>query len=101
MSQKKKQIRAFFREAVFVRDNHKCKLCGKPAVDAHHITDRNLLPNGGYVVSNGISVCEKCHELVEEYHVYGEAQPGFTPNELYKLIGSSYDVAYQNSLKLE
>jgi 5-methylcytosine-specific restriction endonuclease McrA len=36
-----------FREGVFERDNHKCVICGKPAVDAHHIMERRLFPDGG------------------------------------------------------
>lgn len=31
-----------FREKVFNRDNHKCVICDKPAVDAHHIIDQSL-----------------------------------------------------------
>lgn len=50
-----------FREGVFARDNHKCVVCGKPAVDAHHIIDRKLFDDGGYYLDNGVSVCEKCH----------------------------------------
>lgn len=53
-----------FREAVFIRDQHKCVLCGKPAVDAHHILERRLFTGsqlGGYFLSNGASVCEQCH----------------------------------------
>jgi len=29
--------RDIFRESVFERDNHKCVVCGEPALDAHHI----------------------------------------------------------------
>ena len=36
----KQAVRLKFRETVFKRDNNKCKCCGEPAVDAHHITDR-------------------------------------------------------------
>lgn len=50
-----------FREGVFARDNHKCVFCGEPAVDAHHILERRLFPDGGYYLNNGASVCEKHH----------------------------------------
>lgn len=30
-----------FREGVFARDNYKCVFCDKPAVDAHHILERD------------------------------------------------------------
>lgn len=48
-----------FREVVFKRDGHKCVFCDKPAVDAHHILERRLWPDGGYYESNGASVCEE------------------------------------------
>ena len=50
-----------FRETVFARDGGYCVFCGKDAVDAHHILDRKLWPDGGYYLDNGASVCEKCH----------------------------------------
>ena len=59
----KKKIREDFRNSVFDRDGHKCKMCGNPKakLDAHHITDRSLMPNGGYVKENGIYLCEDLH----------------------------------------
>ena len=50
-----------FRNDVFARDNHKCVMCGEPAVDAHHIIDRSFFEDGGYYLSNGVSLCEKHH----------------------------------------
>jgi len=37
-----------FREGVFARDRHTCVNCRKPGVDAHHIMERRLFPDGGY-----------------------------------------------------
>lgn len=38
MSNKKKQIRQQFRDAVFKRDGYKCRVCGNSGqLDAHHI----------------------------------------------------------------
>lgn len=76
MSAEKKKIREAFREAVFTRDGHKCRMCGRPdcKLDAHHITDRNELPNGGYVKENGITLCDVeggCHMKAEQYHITG------------------------------
>jgi hypothetical protein len=50
-----------FREGVFERDGHKCVICKAPAVDAHHIMERRLWPDGGYYLDNGASVCAECH----------------------------------------
>jgi hypothetical protein len=54
-----------FREAVFARDGHKCVHCGKPGVDAHHIIERRLFPNGGYYLNNGVTLCADCHLAAE------------------------------------
>lgn len=93
----KKQIRSSFRNSVFQRDKYTCQICGKryteedaeAFLDAHHITNRNLMPNGGYVKENGISLCKNgdpsCHELAEAQLI--------TEDELYKKINSSYEKA--------
>lgn len=54
-----------FREAVFLRDNHTCVICKKPAKDVHHILERRLFLDGGYYLSNGASLCEECHLKAE------------------------------------
>lgn len=54
-----------FREGVFKRDGFKCVFCDNPAVDAHHILERRLWPDGGYYESNGASVCEEHHLACE------------------------------------
>lgn len=104
MSQRKKAVRKAFRDAVFTRDGYKCKICGfaePDALDAHHITDRNEMPNGGYVPENGITLCTiNCHQMAEEFHCTGTASPGFSPEDLYGLIGSSKEEAIRASHKL-
>lgn len=50
-----------FREGVFKRSNHRCVYCSSPAVDAHHIIERRLFPDGGYYLDNGAAVCEEHH----------------------------------------
>ncbi len=106
----KKNIRKTFRRAVFGRDEYRCILCGargydhndsdtKPVelvpLDAHHVTNRNDMPYGGYVVENGISVCQTCHLLVED-----PKELKYGAENLYNLIGSSYELAYAASDKL-
>lgn len=63
--------RTEFKDRVFERDAGKCVFCGEPAVDAHHILDRKLFPDGGYYLSNGASVCNDDHMKCEttEYSV--------------------------------
>ena len=81
VSSNKKLVRQRFRDGVFERDGHKCRACGwslitsETPLDAHHITDRNLMPNGGYTRENGISLCSACHEKAEVFHSTGTALP--------------------------
>jgi len=104
----KKEIRKIFRQEVFSRDKYTCKGCGKKfdesELDAHHITDRNEMPNGGYVKENGITLCkDECHMKAERYHITDgkEFVPGFHPDELYEKIDSSKGKAFYFSQLLE
>lgn len=86
---------------MFERDNHKCKVCGCPdQLDAHHITDRNLMPNGGYILENGISLCPNCHIEAEKFHSGEKVKEGFFPDDLYNLINSSFELAKEQDRKL-
>lgn len=42
--------------------------CGLPAVDAHHIVERRLWPDGGYYLENGAPLCAE-HHLAAEHTV--------------------------------
>ena len=99
----KKEIRKEFRDSVFSRDNYKCIFCLKTdSLDVHHITDRHKMPNGGYVKENGITVCEKHHLECEQYHITNGVSwiEGKHPDDLYKIIDSSKEIAIQKSNEL-
>lgn len=106
MSNEKKLIRKHFRDAVFARDKYRCRMCGfdskkdESLIDAHHITDRNELPNGGYVKENGITLCHPCHMKAEEFHQTGIAVVGYSVDDLYLKIGSNLELAKRKSEKL-
>src|SRR5271157_3529096 len=108
MSNEKKQIRSLFRDACYKRDGFRCAVCGMKSskdkaqeeLDAHHITDRTQMPNGGYVKENGISLCPGCHEKAEVFHSTGSSIDGYSPEDLYKKINSSYEKAVEASNKL-
>lgn len=104
MSEKKKQVRENFRNEVFSRDENKCRKCDKKEceLDAHHITNRYEMPNGGYVKENGISLCNECHEKAEVWHISGnfEFEKGFHPRDFYMLINSNYGLALYKSKQL-
>lgn len=58
-----------FRSKVFERDENLCVFCKEPAVDAHHIMERRLFPDGGYYIDNGASVCEYHHIECERTNI--------------------------------
>jgi len=103
MSSEKKLIRQRFRNEVFERDGNVCRVCGAGSyvLDAHHVTDRNLMPNGGYVKENGISLCPGCHEKAEVFHNTGTPVKGFSTDDLYELICSSHELAVRASERLK
>lgn len=106
----KKEIRATFRKICLKRDKLSCVMCGRKAksfeeaeelFDVHHINDRSLMPNGGYVLENGITLCEEDHKKAEEFHSTGIAHPGYAPDDLYKRINSNLEKAITASEKLK
>lgn len=99
----KKEIRQNFKLVCLKRDKNACVMCGHKSktleealeiFDIHHITDRSLMPNGGYVLENGITLCkDNCHLKAEQFHATGQALPGWSPEDLYEKISSSYQKA--------
>lgn len=84
MSKAKKQVRAKFRTDCLTRDKDHCRLCTVHTtpvdeLEIHHITNRNDMPEGGYIKSNGITLCP-------EYHLEAEKDL-WTRQELYSIIG--------------
>jgi len=105
MSAKKKQIRQKFNDDCLKRDGYRCRICtclSTRDLEVHHITDRSKMPNGGYVKENGITLCPMHHLIAERYHVTGGKHYAekMHPNDLYALIGSSYEKAVAASEKL-
>ncbi len=105
---KKKEIRRRFRDACFERDKYCCAKCGfksskdraEQELDAHHITPRTQIPNGGYVKENGISLCSQCHVYAEEFYSIGIAHKGYAVDDLYLIINSNLEEAIKSSNKL-
>ena len=104
MPTNKQKIREQFRQQVFKRDGNKCSFCDKTTkLDAHHITDRSLMPNGGYVKENGITLCPEHHYDAEMFNISaGDTWIiGMHPNDLYNRINSSIDLAIDKSERLK
>lgn len=59
-----------WRNDVYQKDNFKCVNCGsKDKINAHHIKSWKNYPELRYEVSNGITLCEKCH--IDYHKQYG------------------------------
>ncbi len=108
MSKSKKDFRKLINEKVLIRDGYACKVCGdkNSPLNCHHITDSFEMPHKGYVMENLITLCDKhngCHWKAEKFHISGNKQAieGYHPDELYKLIGSSYELAFEKSEQLK
>ena len=58
-----------WREAVFARDNFTCQFCGIRGcyLEPHHIRGFAEYPELRFVVENGITLCENCHKLTDNY----------------------------------
>lgn len=54
-----------WRRAVYKRDNHTCKICGKDhcMIHAHHIIPKRINQDLILDINNGITMCKTCHEL--------------------------------------
>lgn len=58
-----------WRKKVYERDNYTCQECGATGVylNAHHIKPFILFPEYRFDLSNGITLCLKCHAKTETY----------------------------------
>jgi len=59
-----------WREKVFKRDDYTCQACKNKSrgdINAHHIKSFADFPKLRYRVNNGITLCEKCHKLTDNY----------------------------------
>lgn len=61
-----------WRKAVFERDNYTCQSCGTEQsgiFQAHHIKSWAKYPKLRFEVSNGQTLCKKCHEKTDTFGV--------------------------------
>ena len=99
--QQHKILRQKFNETCLKRDKNKCVICGEQLdLEVHHITNRHIMPNGGYTMYNGITLCPKHHWDAKAVLNGSLFDPTFNPDNLYELINSSYQKALIESEKL-
>lgn len=59
-----------WRQSVFERDSYTCKMCGDDKggnLEPHHIYMKSKYPERVFDVSNGITLCRKCHRSISGY----------------------------------
>ena len=97
-----KRWRKQFNESCLKRDAYKCRFCDETnELDVHHITDRHhpdIIICGGYVLGNGITLCDEHHLLCEEFHINGKCLPEYHPDQLYKLNNTTYEQVVLNDM---
>ncbi len=61
----KKNLLSKWRKSVLERDDYTCQDCGRrESLHAHHIKSKREQPKLCYKVSNGLTLCEDCHDNV-------------------------------------
>jgi len=64
-------------QAVYERDNYMCQVCGKiGGLNAHHLESYNSNKPLRTTLSNGITMCVKCHKDFHHQYGYGDNSTG-------------------------
>lgn len=63
---------ATWRSKVFKRDRYTCQLCEKVGgyIEAHHIKLKSVNPELTFILTNGITLCGKCHKMIHKDDSY-------------------------------
>ena len=66
-SQRNNSLQPGWKKKVLTRDGHACVICGETVnVDAHHLISASAVPGWQSKLSNGITLCRRCHKLLHD-----------------------------------
>jgi len=75
---RKSHVYKIWRESVFERDNYTCQKCFKRNgegkyiyLEAHHIKSFKNHPDLRFEISNGLTLCKDCHNIISKKQMFG------------------------------
>lgn len=89
--QRRTKIDDDWRNAVYARDNYTCVCCGWDkgnSLNAHHLWNYSQYPDLRRELSNGVTLCKKCHSINGEEYAFHRVC-GFrnnTPEQFYQWL---------------
>jgi len=77
-----------WRKKVFERDDYTCQICEQRGykLEVHHIKSFSKYPKRRFWVSNGITLCKNCHQIITTYLKKGEKRGKYKKIKLEEVV---------------